>query len=253
LGSPHVIVWDLDGTLGDFSPLYEHADAARPIEVLVRPGLGEALQTLSAAGFVHTVLTLATPLSAEVALRATGLRPFFVRVEGCGQRGKGDAAGLAEALGLAPADRPHRMLFVGDHPHYDEPRDPDVVFHLEPWAMARPADELARLVLYLRDLGDGSLRRGFDRLAASQSWWAKLLASRKPMLVGQSIRRVVPRIGPLLLLARDAECPIITFEQLSAKPTNPVTHTFVPAEIVAQVRSELAKARSTANGQPGDH
>src|SRR5262245_10675786 len=129
----YVIVWDLDNTLGEFTALHVQGECPSPVAVRVRPGLAGALRQLSEAGFVHTLLTLATPLYAEMVLRATGLRPFFSRVDGFGQRGKGDAAGLGNVFGLTAEQRPHRMIFIGDHPLFDEPRDPRVVFHLEPY------------------------------------------------------------------------------------------------------------------------
>src|SRR5262249_33593701 len=148
-------------TLGDFSALHERGESADPIRVHVRPGIAEALATLRRAGFTHTLLTLATPLYARVVLRATRLHGAFARVAGVGQGGMGDAAGIAEVLGVTEAQRPHRMLFVGDHPLFDEPRDPRVVFHLEPSGLVRPAEQLTRLVLHLRETGNGSLRDGF--------------------------------------------------------------------------------------------
>src|SRR5262249_31791755 len=150
LNTPYVIVWDLDLTLGDFSALSRQPDSVDPITVLVRPGLAETLRTLAAADFIHTVLTLATPLYAEIVLRGTGLRRLFERVEGLTQRLKGDAAGLGYALGIPEDERPHRMLFVGDHPLFDAPQDGRVLFHIEPHALSRPAADLARLVLHLR-------------------------------------------------------------------------------------------------------
>src|SRR5437763_1191128 len=94
LSARHVIVWDLDGTLGRFDALNGQGDSANPVTVRVRPHLREALEALSAAGFRHTLLTLATPLYAELVLHALGVRALFERVEGQGQRGKGDVAGI---------------------------------------------------------------------------------------------------------------------------------------------------------------
>src|SRR5439155_6694840 len=162
----YVLVWDLDGTLGDFEALRQFPLDGRLSEdlyVRVRAGLAAALAALAKEGFTHTLLTLATPRYAEIALRSAGLRECFDLVEGLGQRGKGDAAGIGEALGLPSEQRGDRMLFVGDHPLFDAPRDPRVVFHLEPHALLRGAGDLAALVLHLRGQGDGSLRSGVDR------------------------------------------------------------------------------------------
>jgi hypothetical protein len=242
LSDPYVIVWDLDLTLGDFSALSQQPGSPSPITVQVRPGIAEALRTLSEAGFLHTLLTLATPLYAEIVLRATGLRQFFVRVEGLAQRLKGDAAGIAAELGIGENDRPHRMLFVGDHPLFDAPQDLRVLFHLEPFALSRPAEELTRLVLHLRDSGRGSLRRGFDRLVRQRAWWKKLWPAQ---WFGAARDRPVPRslpgVGDLLLLACAERWHVIGFRQAPEPGQAPAEHSFVPAEVMAQVESERSK------------
>jgi hypothetical protein len=235
---PHVIVWDLDNTLGDFSALHRQGDRTKPIRVRIRPGLADALAELSRAGFVHTLLTLATPLYAEVALRGTGLFDAFARVEGLGQRGKGDAAGVAAALGIPDEQRPHRMLFVGDHPLFDEPRDPRVVFHLEPLALTRPADQLTRLVLHLRDTGSGSLRRGFDHLHGNPPWWRRLWPVRADGRAGP-VRRTVPGAGDVALLRRPDACPVIGFATAPEPPAVAAEHDFVPAALTLRVRAGL--------------
>src|SRR5205085_7437282 len=124
---------------GRCEALNGQGDSANPVTVRVRPHLREALEALSAAGFRHTLLTLATPLYAELVLHALGVRALFERVEGQGQRGKGDVAGIAAEMGIADEDLPHRMLFIGDHPLHDEPRDPRVLFHLEMFGLERSA------------------------------------------------------------------------------------------------------------------
>lgn len=247
MSDPYVIVWDLDGTIGEFAALQQLGEAVNPINVQVRPGLAEALQTLSDAGFVHTVLTLAAPLYAEVVLRGSGLRPFFARVEGWGQRGKGDAAGLADVFGVAEDQRPQRMIFVGDHPVYDEPQDPRVLFHLEPCVLTRPAADLARLVLHLRDTGGGSLREGFDVLARQRPWWQRLWPPSVLLPHGIPVRRLVPRVGQLLLMARANASPMIVFEKPPRPEAQPADHTFIPAEVAAQLRAESGKEQQTAN------
>jgi hypothetical protein len=242
LNDPYVIVWDLDLTLGDFSALSQRPEGSAAVTVRVRPGIAAALRTLSEAGFLHTLLTLATPLYAEMVLRATGLRQFFSRVEGLTQRMKGDAAGIAADLGIGEHDRPHRMLFVGDHPLFDAPQDHRVLFHLEPFALSRPAAELTRLVLHLRAGGRGSLRQGFDRLARQRAWWKKLWPARWPGAAGdQPVRRLLPGVGELLLLACAERCPVIGFGQAPEAGQAPAEHSFVPAEVMAQVEAERSK------------
>jgi hypothetical protein len=238
---PHVIVWDLDRTLGDFTALQQQGESAGPVTVQVRHGLHQALHTLTEAGFVHTVLTLATPLYAEIVLRGTGLRQHFVLVEGLGQRDKGDAAGIAADLGIAPGERPHRMLFVGDHPLFDEPRDVDVLFHLEPCGLMRPAEELARLVVHLREAGGGSLRHGFDALARQTAWWRRLWPARARPAEDALLRRSVPGIGDLVVVPRANACPVIAFALPPDAPAVPAVCSFVPAELLAQVEAELGQ------------
>ncbi len=241
MSPPYVIVWDLDKTLGDFSALNGQADQTGSVRILLRPGLAGALDVLSAAGFTHTVLTLATPLYAETVLRAAGLRDRFARVEGLGQRPKGDAAGVADAFGIPERERPHRMFFVGDNHFFDRPDDTGVVFHLELFALERPASAAARLVLRLRELGGGSVRRGFDRLLPSRPWWRVLTPWRPAHQPGQPARVCLPEVGELLLLSRAGYCPVVGFETGPTDGASPDEHTFVPAELVPQVEAELGK------------
>jgi hypothetical protein len=253
LANAHVIVWDLDLTLGDFSALHHHNEGQGPVTVTIRPGMAETLRELVAAGFVHTVLTLATPLYAETALRATGLREFFGRVEGVGQRDKGDAAGIGGALGIPQSDRPHRMMFVGDHPLFDAPQDPRVLFHLEPFALARPAGELLRLVLHLRDTGDGSFRRGFERTADQRTGWRRWWPFGARVPVNQPMRRSLPGVGDLLLLACEDRCPVVGFENRPSAEIVPTEFRFVPEEVMAPIRAEHDKEplEASPNGLAG--
>jgi len=231
-----VIVWDLDGTLGLFSSLPAHDSSSEPITVLLRQGLANALRDLSAAGVVHTVLTLASPVYAEVVLRGTGLRSFFWRVEGQGQRYKGDAAGIGAALGLSAADLPHRMLFVGDHPCNDQPTDPRVLFHFEPQALARPAQQLARLIQHLLNQGQGSFQRGFESLLGQPSWWRRILGQK-----GQPRQTEVdvPEVGRVGLAERAEDCPVIWFAHSPQPPVEPSLHQLIPADLMKQVRHDL--------------
>jgi hypothetical protein len=239
MSGPYVIVWDLDGTLGEFSRLNDRSASAEPVTVRLRPGLEAALRQLSKAGFIHTALTLATPMYAELALRGTGLRSLFARVDGLGQRKKGDAAGIAEALGIEDQQRPHRMFFVGDHPWNDAPRDSRIVFHLEPLALARHADELVRLVLHLRDLGAGSLRQGFDRLR-KRSWWRRLWSWRKER-TGTPVYRRVTGLGRVVLVQRPQEAPVIGFPDGVSQPLEADERQFVPGPITAEVQAEFLR------------
>jgi hypothetical protein len=220
-----VLVWDLDRTLGVFDALEEPRHPAEAVTVQLRPGIARVLERLSAEGFVHTVLTLASPRYAEIALRGAGLRQHFAEVAGAGQRPKGDVEGIAHLLGVPPEERPHRMLFVGDHPLLDAPRCPDVVFHVEVHALARPARALCDLVLALRDEGEGSLRRGFDRLSG-----------RGALLDGSNgrvqLRRVEhPGLDPLVLMTRKERCPVLCFAEDAAGPGAGDEVSFVPGAI----------------------
>jgi len=235
VGEPYVIVWDLDGTVGDFCALENQGDAVTPVRVAVRPGLSAALAELRREGFVHTVLTVATARYAELALHDTGLREHFALVEGRGQRGKGDAAGVGAALGVEADELPHRVLFVGDRLAFDEPQDARVLFHLEPWALSRPADELTRLVRHLRQAGGGSLAQGFARLAARRPWWQGFWPARSAPTPGVPVRRRLPGVGPVVLAARQSECPVIGFERPPRVPAPPEEFRFVPAELGARL------------------
>jgi hypothetical protein len=231
----NVIVWDLDGTLGQFSSM-PMREGGEPITVLLRHGLADALRDLSAAGVVHTVLTMATPLYAEMVLHGTGLRPFFRFVEGQGQRYKGDAAGIGAALGLSADDLPHRMLFIGDHPYNDAPKDRRVLFHFEPQAMARSARDVGRMVHHLLNVGQGSFQRGFESLMGQPSLWNRLW-SRKPET--RPIEVDVPGVGRLGLAERAEDCSVIWFAQPSQPPVEPTRHEILPSEVLAQIRNDL--------------
>ena len=232
-GPPYLIVWDLDRTLGVFDGLEQLRDPATPMQVELRPGIGAALSELSAAGFVHTVLTMATPDYAELALRGTGLRHHFVEVACHGQRPKGDALGIAHTHGLPEADLPARMLFVGDHVLFDAPQDARVLFHLEPHVLHQPASRLVELVLELRERGGGALRAGFDQ------WLGPVEAH------DEVVRREVARVGRLVLLPREHASPVVAFDE-DEPPGAPGGErvTFVPAEAHPELASRLAGAIS---------
>lgn len=217
-----LIVWDLDHTIGVFDAMAHLASAHDPVTVQLRPDIEESLERLSAEGFGHTVLTLASRTYAEVILRGTGLRRHFLEVAGLGERVKGDAQGIARTLGM-PVDSCHdRMLFVGDHPLFDVPQDPRVVFHFEPYPLRRSAASVAELALVLRARGGGSLRAGFDELVG-------------PIDATSQMARVeVDGLGRLLLARRDDGCPIVAFDETELTTTDddagtPVT--FVPASV----------------------
>lgn len=208
--SPFVIVWDLDHTLGSFDSL----EGARPTEevtVELRPGIGEVLARLGREGFHHTVLTMATPTYAELALRGTGLRDHFIEVAGAGQRNKGDVEGIAQLLDMPLSECQHRMLFVGDHPLLDAPRGGEVVFHVELDALSRSAEDLLALVLALRESGAGSLARGFEALA------------QQGEPVDGMRRLALEGVGRLLLVPSGDHAPMVAFEEAGRHLATPVT------------------------------
>jgi len=219
-----VIVWDLDGTLGDFEAAYRDPFATTAVTVRVRPGIDGVLARLSATGVTHTVLTLATAPAAELVLRGTGLRRHFARVEGRGVRGKGDVAGLAWGLGVAASEVGDRFLFVGDNPRLDVPQDAQVVFHFEPHGATRPGADVEALVRTLLEEGEGSFGRGFERLR---------LAGAQAGLVeagGPAVRCALGDAGTLLLASGAGVCPICAFEVPSPKASIEAV-SFVPAEV----------------------
>jgi hypothetical protein len=238
----YLLVWDLDGTIGDFGALEGDWTLDSPVRIRIRPGMAEALQALGRAGFLHTLLTTSALLYAEIALRAAGLRDLFARLECRGQRPKGDAAGVAAAFAIPPRDRAARVLFVGDRLDFDEPDDPEVVFHLEPWALARPAAQLARLVEHLRETGGGSIREGFRRVGRGPRRW-QLLFRRPPVVVGETVERQVAGLGLLLLLERSGKCPVIGFGEPPAGTVTASEHEVVPARVAAA----LAASRPFTN------
>lgn len=224
----YLIVWDLDRTLGVFDGLERLRTLTDRIEVSLRAGIGDALDRLSEEGFSHTVLTLATPDYAELALRGTGLRHHFLEVACQGQRAKGDAEGIARTLGMELEALPARMLFVGDHVLFDAPQDSRVVFHLEPYALRRPAARLVELVLELREAGEGSLRAGFEAMAGPEARLEEI------------VRAATCRAGNALLLPRAEACPVIAFdEDDSAEPERGDPVSFVPADVFPTLADRL--------------
>ncbi|MBL8194185.1 MAG: HAD family hydrolase [Blastocatellia bacterium] len=211
---PYLLVWDLDGTIGNFEKLEKYRENLPTVEA--RPEIAPALEILSKIGFIHTVLTMATSTYAEIALKATGLRHFFAKVEGQGQRLKGDVIGIANDFGINPKNYAHKIMFIGDRMLFDEPRHSEVIFHLERFALTRPASQLQILVETLLKQGNGSLREGFLSIGRGSKKWYQF-AKLPPIEVGVPIQRKLPKLDPLLLLERVQECPVITFEN----PPNP--------------------------------
>jgi hypothetical protein len=239
----------LDGTLGRFDSLNGLGDSLHLVTVQVRPHLREALEALGALGFRHVLLTLATPFYAELVLHALGVRQLFERVEGQGQRSKGDAAGIGTELGIGEEDRPHRMLFIGDHPHNDEPRDPRVLFHLEMFGLERSARDLLALAKVLLDLGNGSFLEGFHEIGRRRPWWARLFPGRVPLRPDRPERRLVTGLGPLLLMRRSEDCPVIAFARPPEPPVAREQLSFVPAEFAERIRAD-GQTSSDVNPSP---
>jgi hypothetical protein len=213
-----LIVWDLDHTLGVFDVLDGAVDMREPITVRLRPGIAGALERLIEAGFRNVILTKASPSYAELVVRATGLKRFFLELSAGGQRPKGDDVGLAATFGIPPERKPDLMLFVGDQPLQDAAKDERIVFHLEDDPLHRPAGPLAALILELFELGGGSIRRGFDVLAGP------------PRHDGRPIRVVHGDLGPLILLPRHGRSPILGFDEEGKIDRDGTPVTFVPAD-----------------------
>jgi hypothetical protein len=228
---PYVIVWDLDGTIGDFQALEKNRNGATAVTLKTRPGLPEALRALREAGFRHSLLTMATPAYAEIVLRATNLQDYFDRVECPDQRRKGDTAGIAALFGIAAREKKHKMIFVGDRMVFDEPDDPTVVFHLEPFALARPAVQLKKLIRHLREAGNGSLREGFLAIGRGPRRWYRLFRPSS-LPLGKPMRRHIPELGALLLLERKDECPVIAYEKAPDPPVDSEEHRLVPGAVM---------------------
>lgn len=222
-----ILVWDLDLTLGEFDSLSRLHDVDREVTVRLRPGIGDALGRLADAGFVHVVLTAASPPYAELALRATGLRDRFAEVSGRGQRFKGDVLGIASAHGVPQERVGDRVLFVGDQPLIDAPTHKGTVFHFEPRALSRSAGEFEALVHRLLDQGDGSLYRGFESL---------LMGADAHPIGGEPAWRVRADGLPDLLLAHtDEGVPVSVFEHPPAEPREAEMVRFIPAEFLSEL------------------
>lgn len=222
-GAP-ILVWDFDETLGDFRSLYQHWDRSKPVTVRLRPDLRPALEQLSAAGFRHRILTLASSVAAEGALRAAGLRDHFEAIEGLGERGKGDVDGIAACYGLSEVERGERLVFIGDHIVNDRPQDPRVLFHLELQALERSALDCAALLLKLRELGQGSFLRGFLKLRRGR--WYRAFGAFE----GEPRLRQVEGLEPLALVTMEAG-PIIAFAEEVRAPKEAEELSFIPEEL----------------------
>lgn len=224
-----ILVWDLDKTLGFFEPLYKHWTPDLPVTIQFRPGIIETLRRLKEQGFTHRLLTLASPRAAHLILEAAGLSDLFFAIEGIGDRGKGDVEGIGAEHGLKKDQWPHQLLFIGDHPFNDCPRDLRVVFHLEINALERPAKQLEGLINELMNRGSGSFSRGYRAIAADCSWWRfwnwPVFQGNQPML------RTVAGIDPLALMTGPKINPIIAFEKEPIEPAAPDLLTFIPSRI----------------------
>ncbi len=228
---PYIIVWDLDLTLGEFSALEGDAHFDEEVVVRMRPGLKDALHRLRCEGFVHCLLSMANRRYAELALRGTGLRSYFDHVDGHGQRLKGDAEGIASEYGMSLAQAADRMIFVGDRLIFDEPKSKDVVFHLEPAALHRPAELFRQLVLLLRSKGKGSIREGMRSILRTRRPWYSF-RSLPPAEPGKPVIHRIPGLGEIVTLEREEGCPIIGFETPPNRDHPPDEHRFVPSRIL---------------------
>lgn len=230
--NPHIIVWDLDDTIGDFHALEDNCESNSVVSVFTRPGLITTLETLRQLGFINSLLTMATSVYAEIALWGTGLYDLFDRIECRGQRRKGDVEGIATAFGIDTKDCPHQIIFIGDKMVFDEPDNPNVVFHLEPFAMNRPAIELQHLILYLRAVGNGSFREGFSAiLRENRKWYRFFRPISTPM--DKPIIRSVPTVGELVLMERNNACPVIGFYKFPNRGNTPDEHKIIPIAVLA--------------------
>ncbi|MDF1664008.1 MAG: hypothetical protein P1V97_19720, partial [Planctomycetota bacterium] len=121
------------------------------------------------------------------------------------------------------------MLFIGDHPFNDCPRDLRVVFHLEINALERPALQLERLIQELQKRGNGSFIRGYKAIAADCSLWRfwnwPVFQSNQPML------RTVSGIDPLALMTGPKINPILAFEKEPIERAAPDLLTFTPSQL----------------------
>ena len=229
---PYIVVWDLDDTLGNFEALSGKSDASDKVTVYLRPGIEGALCELMRNDFKHVLLTLATRTYAELALRGTGLRDAFSCVEGSGERTKGDVQGIAKSFNLPTEEQPHRMIFVGNHPIFDRPQDSRIVFHFEPHALTRSANELVNLLICLRETGNGSIRQGFNKLRyRSNRWYLRLMMKVKPN--DQDLtRRKLPTGEEVLLVEHPDGEATVAFSESPDRIESSSAHEFVPSKIL---------------------
>lgn len=224
-----ILVWDLDKTLGFFEPLYKHWDPDSPVTIQFRPGILDLIRQLHKKGFTHRLLTLASPRAAHLILEAAGVRDLFFKIEGIGQRGKGDVAGIALEHGVPEHQWPHQFLFIGDHPFNDCPVDKRVIFHLEINALERPASQLGGLIDALIERGQGSFIRGYQSIASAVPWWK--FWQRPAFQVNQAMIRSLPGLDPLALMNGPSINPLIAFENEPLNPQEPDLLTFTPNQI----------------------
>lgn len=229
--APYIMVWDLDRTLGVFDGLHGVVPGwTGPVKVELRPELEAALSALSARGWVHRVLTLASPTYARLALEGTGLAQAFERIEGRGERHKGDVAGIALDYELDEACWGDRMFFVGDHMLYDPPRHHRVLFHYEPHALSRSAMDVVGLVEALLEHGEGSLVDGFAAIMRNPGLSVEGRPLR-PTRPGYDVaRRQITHVADPLIFARrgEDEGPVIAFEAPPEKEWTPEVRVITP-------------------------
>lgn len=181
-----LICWDLDETLGWFRPCAEElldrlaeqqrgwlartlgklrpaaVSEERP-PVIVRPGIGDALARLGAAGFTQVVTTGSFRDYALIGLEKTGLREHFAEVFGREEVWDGHGKRYAEVLARFGVE-PQQALIVGDS--YRRDRDADhlpIAMIVQPEGHEEPAGLLPPLI---EAMSEPDFARGFARLAA---------------------------------------------------------------------------------------
>jgi hypothetical protein len=204
---PLVICWDLDHTLGNFTPLI--LDQAAPSGV--RPGISDVLERLARQGVQHVLTTAGSRRYASSVLERTGLQHRIPRIfsgdeidAGSGKRYRP----VAQAFGLTDLDAVRHMVAIGDL-IYDQPADIDgLVFVHQPAGYRTDAVVLEDLLARLLAAGNGDVQAGFVALSTQL---------RAPLPLSGECRATLQwrdphAAGPVPRLATGLHIPLITIE-----------------------------------------
>ena len=190
-----IIFWDMDETLGFFR---HFADYEKLEEVpknlasknLLKNGIEELLQELSADGFTHYITTSGIEEYAQIALNATGIRKYFNNVYarkklcpelGFGYYGDKDYTVPLKDMGISIERAKSDVLIIGNSKSDVPFNIKEIVSIIDTMNWQHRAELTKKLIYILTDKGSGDFNQGFHKLYSESKKigpWAKHLSDR---------------------------------------------------------------------------